>query len=60
MKGSFDQVWSVAGAVGAGRLVCDIRDVTRRSGAPSLRSLLPDPNAPALTLEQMIAAVKRR
>jgi len=60
MKGSFDQVWSVAGAVGTGRLVCDIRDVTRTSGAPSLRSLLPDPNAPALTLEQVISAVKRR
>lgn len=60
MKGSFDQVWSVAGALGTGRLVCDIRDVTRTSGAPTLRSLLPDPNAPVLTLEQIIRAVKRR
>jgi len=60
MKGAFDQVWSFTGAVGTGRLVCEIRDVTRTSGAPSLRSLLPDPNAPALTLEQMIRAVRRR
>ena len=60
MKGSFDQVWSVAGAAGTGRLVCEIRDVTRTSGAPTIRFLPPDAHAPALTLEQMIRAVRRR
>jgi hypothetical protein len=60
MKGAFDQVWGVAGASGTGRLICDIRDVTRTSGAPTLRSLLPDPRTPALTLEQAIKAVRRR
>ena len=60
MKGSFDQVWSLPGASGTGRLACDIRDVTRTSGAPTVRFLSPGANAPALTLEQAVRAVRRR
>ena len=60
MKGPFDQVWSFPGASGTGRLVCDIRDVTRTSGAPTIRFIPPDANAPALTLEQVVRALKRR
>jgi hypothetical protein len=36
MRGGFDQIWSSAGLPGTGRLSCDIRDVTRTSGAPTL------------------------
>jgi hypothetical protein len=34
MKGGFDQIWSSTTLTGTGRLSCDIRDVTRTSGAP--------------------------
>jgi hypothetical protein len=60
MKGSFDQVWGLPGATGTGRLACEIRDVTRTSGAPTVRFLSPGANAPALTLEQAVRAVRRR
>jgi hypothetical protein len=60
MKGQFDQVWGYPGASGTGRLACDIRDLTRTSGAPTIRFLSPDASAPALTLEQVIRALKRR
>lgn len=60
MKGPFDQVWALPGAAGTGRLVCEIRDVTRTSGAPTVRYVAPGANAPALTLEQAIRAVRRR
>jgi hypothetical protein len=60
MKGQFDQVWAYPGASGTGRLACDIRDLTRTSGAPTIRFLSPDAQAPALTLEQVVRALKRR
>ena len=60
MKGQFDQVWGAPDASGTGRLVCDIRDVTRMSGAPTMRSFSQGAGSPALTLEQAIAAVLRR
>jgi len=60
MKGQFDQVWSGAGASGTGRLVCEIRDVTRMSGAPTLRFFSHGAGSPGLTLEELIKAVLRR
>jgi hypothetical protein len=36
MRGTFDQTWGSSGLTGTGRLSCDIRDVTRTSGAPTL------------------------
>ena len=60
MKGQFDQVWSMSSESGTGRLACDIRDVTRTSGVPTMRLFSHDANAPALSLTQLIDAVVRR
>lgn len=57
LKGRFDQVWTVNGASGTGRLFCDIRDVTRTSGAPTLAPRFFDkPHS----LGEAVRAVRRR
>lgn len=58
MKGQFDQVWGATGYTGTGRLSCDIRDVTRTSGAPVFFSR--PSGIPVLTLEDAIRAVVQR
>jgi len=60
MKGQFNQVWSISGVSGTGRLACDIRDVTRTSGAPTMTSFSHGANVPVLSLTQLMAAVARR
>lgn len=60
MKGDFDQVWSSTSLSGTGRLICEIRDVTRTSGAPTLMFLSQPETAAAPTLEDMVRAVLRR
>jgi len=57
MKGAFDQIWSSTTLSGTGRLACDIRDLTRTSGAPGVSSQRArDP----YSLEQMLRAVLDR
>jgi hypothetical protein len=57
MNGHFDQVWSANGATGTGRLMCDIRDLTRTGGAPTLRpGLFEQPHS----LDQAVRAARRR
>jgi hypothetical protein len=56
--GNFDQSWSVSGASGFGILSCEVRNVTRTSGGPTLNLLLsPSEN---VTLEEMIRRVLRK
>lgn len=60
MKGGFDQVWASTSLSGTGRLICEIRDVTRLSGAPALTFFSrPETAAPA-KLEDLIRAVLAR
>lgn len=53
MRGSFDQIWSSTVTTGTGRLSCDIRALTRTSGAPSLS---PQRTHDPLSLEDVIRA----
>ena len=58
MKGQFDQVWGNSTFTGTGRLSCDIRNVTRTSGAPAFLSHAEPP--PIVGLDDLFRAVLRR
>jgi len=58
ITGTFDQSWSVAGASGFGILSCEIRNVTRTSGGPTLSQR---PSATGrMSLEEMIRRARRK
>lgn len=58
ITGSFDQTWGVSGASGFGILSCEIRNVTRTSGAPTFG--LAAPSIEKVTFEEMIRRVLRK
>ena len=58
MKGQFDQVWGNSTFTGTGRLSCDIRNVTRTSGAPTFLARANEP--PIVSMEDLFRAVLRR
>jgi hypothetical protein len=60
IKGEFDQVWASTALTGTGRLMCDIRDITRSSGAPAASALARGDANAALSLEELVEAVAVR
>jgi len=60
MRGSFDQIWSSSALSGTGRLMADIRDVTRTSGAPSFTGRASGTPPIGYSLEEMIRGALAR
>jgi hypothetical protein len=57
MTGRFDQVWGDSTLSGTGRLICEIRNITRSSGAPALSTA---PSVAPRSFKDAISAVLGR
>lgn len=58
ISGYFDQTWTVSGASGFGILSCEVRNLTRTAGGPTLGFTAPA--VENVTLEEMIRRVLRK
>jgi hypothetical protein len=58
ITGGFDQTWSVSGASGFGILSCEVRNLTRTAGGPTMGFTAP--SSEHVTLEEVIRRVLRK